>query len=66
MKKIVPDPPLPSTSHHLFGHCDAGHKALDHLDATGKSLLWANLHSVEMAEGLAEAMLEGIECGSNP
>lgn len=40
---------------------EAGFKALDHLDDTGKSLLWATLHSVELAEGLVEAMLDGIE-----
>ncbi len=28
MKKIVPDPPLPSTSTHPFGRCDAGHRPL--------------------------------------
>ena len=28
MKKIVPDPPLPSTSAHPFGRCDAGHEPL--------------------------------------
>ncbi|WP_245614626.1 hypothetical protein [Pseudomonas parafulva] len=28
MKKIVPDPPLPCTSTHAFGRCDAGY---DHL-----------------------------------
>lgn len=95
MKKIVPDPPLPSTSAHPFGRCDAGHqplfavnpdisaedalvhvalylrcayeagyKALDHMREEGRGLFWSNLHAVEMAEGVVEAILNGIE--SNP
>ncbi|CRN06085.1 UNVERIFIED_ORG: hypothetical protein J2W65_000483 [Pseudomonas parafulva] len=95
MKKIVPDPPLPSTSTHPFGRCDAGHrplfavnpdisaedalvhvalylrcayeagyKALDHMREEGRGLFWSNLHAVEMAEGVVEAILNGIE--SNP
>ncbi|HDS1733624.1 hypothetical protein [Pseudomonas sp. BP8] len=28
MKKIVPNPPLPRTTSHAFGHCDAGHPPL--------------------------------------
>ncbi|MCS4284137.1 hypothetical protein M2396_002430 [Pseudomonas sp. BIGb0278] len=27
-KKIVPDPPLPSTTAHPFGRCEAGHPPL--------------------------------------
>ncbi|MBK4988558.1 hypothetical protein [Pseudomonas sp. S36] len=92
MKKIVPDPPLPCTSTHAFGHCDAGHdhlftvnpnisaedalvhvalylrgayetgyKALDYLREEGRGLFWANLHAIEMAEGVIEAILDGIE-----
>ncbi|MDV9033813.1 hypothetical protein Q7C30_017110 [Pseudomonas sp. RAC1] len=91
-KKLVPDPPLPCTTPHPFGRCDAGHpplfsvnpdiaphdalvhvalylrcaydagiKALDHLRDDGRGLFWASLHSLEMAEGLVEAMLDAIE-----
>ncbi|TLP57306.1 MULTISPECIES: DUF6124 family protein [Pseudomonas] len=92
MKKIVPAPPVPDTTHRPFGKCDAGHpplfsvnpninaqdalthaaeylrsaydvgyKALEHMDDVGKSLQWANLQGIELAEGLVEAMLDGIE-----
>lgn len=91
-KKIVPDPPLPNTTTHPFGRCDAGHpplftvnpnieahdalvhvalylrcaydtgiKALDHLRDEGRGMYWSSLHSLEMAEGLVEAMLDGIK-----
>ncbi len=44
------------------GHLpDCGYKALEHLDDTGKSLFWSNLNALEMAEGLVEALLDGIE-----
>ncbi|CAM3619378.1 hypothetical protein CCOS865_00277 [Pseudomonas reidholzensis] len=46
---------------YLRGAYESGYKALAHLDEKGQSLMWANLHSVEMADGLIEAMLEGIE-----
>ena len=39
----------------------SGYQALDHVHEKGKGLFWANLHAVEMADGLVEAMLEGIE-----
>lgn len=95
MKKIVPDPPIPSTSTRPFGRCDAGHpplftvnpdicaadalvhvalylrcayetgyKTLDFLREEGRGMYWSNLHAIEMAEGLVEAMLDGIESGS--
>ncbi|MGE7993127.1 DUF3077 domain-containing protein [Pseudomonas sp. NPDC089554] len=91
-KKIVPNPPLPETTQHPFGRCDAGHpplftvnpnlsahdalvhvalylrcayetgiKALEHLHGDGRGMYWASLHSIEMAEGLVEAMVNGIE-----
>ncbi|MBJ9974502.1 DUF3077 domain-containing protein [Pseudomonas sp. S75] len=47
----------------LYLRCayDAGLKAMDHLREDGKGLFWSNLHAVEMAEGLVDAMLDGIE-----
>jgi len=57
MKKIVPDPPLPCTSTRPFGRCDAGHEPL----FTGRGMYWSSLHSIELAEGLVEAILDGIE-----
>lgn len=49
---------------YLRSAYNVGYKALDHMDEVGRSLLWANLHAVELAEGLAEAMLDGIEDGA--
>ncbi len=46
---------------YLRSAYNVGYKALEHMDETGRSLLWASLHGIEMAEGLTEAMLEGIE-----
>jgi len=47
----------------LYLRCayDTGIKALDHLRDEGRGMYWSSLHSLEMAEGLVEAMLEGIE-----
>ncbi|QXI38640.1 DUF6124 family protein [Pseudomonas xantholysinigenes] len=56
---------LVHVAEYLRSAYDVGYKALDHMDDTGKSLLWASLHAVEMAEGLTEAMLEGIESQSS-
>ncbi|MEG0121376.1 MAG: DUF3077 domain-containing protein [Pseudomonas sp.] len=95
MKKIVPDPPIPSlcpTLEKPFGDCDAGHpqlfsvnagiaphdalvhlslylrcaydtgyKAIEGVDESAKGFLWSTLHSVEMAKGLAEALLDALE-----
>ena len=95
MKKIVPDPPIPSLGSTLekpFGDCDAGHpqlfsvnagiaphdalvhislylrcaydtgyKAIEGVDESAKGLLWSTLHSVEMAKGLSEALLDALE-----
>ncbi|MDD2050495.1 DUF3077 domain-containing protein [Pseudomonas putida] len=97
MKKIVPDPPIPSlypTLEKPFGDCPAGHpqlfsvnaglaphdalvhislylrcaydtgnKAFDGIDESSKGFLWSTLHSVEMAKGLAEALLDALEDG---
>ncbi|TDF79866.1 DUF3077 domain-containing protein [Pseudomonas sp. H9] len=40
---------------------DTGAKALDDIHPDSKNFLWSTLHSVEMAKGLVEALLEGIE-----
>lgn len=97
VKKIVPDPPLPSTSTRPFGRCDAGHdplftvnpnisaedalvhvalylrsayetgyKALDYMREEGRGMFWSNLHAIEMAEGVVEAILDGIESTPPP
>ena len=40
---------------------DTGYKAFDHIDPASKNFLWSTLHSVEMAKGVVEALLYGIE-----
>lgn len=52
---------LVHVAQYLRGAYDCGYKALEHLDETGKSLFWSNLNALEMAEGLVEALLDGIE-----
>jgi len=52
---------LVHVAQYLRGAYDCGYEALEHLDDTGKSLFWSNLNAIEMAEGLVEALLDGIE-----
>ncbi|KAB5621091.1 hypothetical protein F7234_18465 [Pseudomonas putida] len=95
--KLIPDPPLPKTTAHPFGRCDAGHpplftvnpnidphdalvhvalylrcaydtgiQAISHLSPEGRGMFWSSLHAIELAEGLVEAMLDGIESTVKP
>jgi len=52
---------LVHVAQYLRGAYESGYKALEHLDETGKSLFWSNLNALEMAEGVVEALLDGIE-----
>ena len=52
---------LVHVAQYLRGAYESGYQALDHLGETGRGLLWSNLHAVELAEGLVEALLDGIE-----
>ncbi|WP_367863463.1 hypothetical protein [Pseudomonas guariconensis] len=67
-------PPLFSTNRNISAHdalvhvalylrCayETGLQALEHLHESGRGMYWSNLHAIEMAEGLVEAMLDGIE-----
>ncbi|MFK8330876.1 DUF3077 domain-containing protein [Pseudomonas sp. BJa5] len=40
---------------------DTGYKAMDDIDPASKGFLWSTLHSVEMAKGLVDALLDGLE-----
>jgi len=40
---------------------DTGMQACDKVDPDTRGLIWATLHSIEMAKGLVEALLDGIE-----
>jgi len=52
---------LVHVAQYLRGAYECGYKALEHLDETGKNLFWSNLNGIELAEGLVEALLDGIE-----
>jgi hypothetical protein len=47
----------------LYLRCayDTGYKGLDGIDPSSQGLLWSTLHSVEMAKGLVDALLDGLE-----
>ncbi|MDD0972988.1 DUF3077 domain-containing protein [Pseudomonas fontis] len=47
----------------LYLRCayDTAHKSFDGIDADNKGFLWSTMHSVEMAKGLVDALLDGIE-----
>jgi hypothetical protein len=47
----------------LYLRCayDTGYKAIEGVDESAKGFLWSTLHSVEMAKGLAEALLDALE-----
>jgi hypothetical protein len=47
----------------LYLRCasDTGAQALEYTAEPGRGFAWATVHSVEMARGLVEAVLDGIE-----
>ena len=47
----------------LYLRCayETGYKALDYMREEGRGMFWSNLHAIEMAEGVIEAILDGIE-----
>lgn len=47
----------------LYLRCayDTGYKALDDMHPLNNGLLWSNLHSVEMAQGLVESLIDRLE-----
>jgi len=46
---------------YLRSAYETGYKALDHMREEGRGMFWSNLHAIEMAEGVIEAILDGIE-----
>ncbi|KAF4561373.1 DUF3077 domain-containing protein [Pseudomonas sp. CES] len=46
---------------YLRGAYETGSKALEYLREEGRGMYWSSLHSIELAEGLVEAILDGIE-----
>lgn len=49
---------------HLRCAYETGILAVDHLREEGRGLFWANLHAVEVAEGIVDALLNSFESGS--
>ncbi|UVJ42321.1 DUF3077 domain-containing protein [Pseudomonas sp. LS1212] len=47
----------------LYLRCasDTGQQALEYTAEAGRGFAWATLHSVQMAKGLIDAVLDGIE-----
>ncbi|MHC6227983.1 hypothetical protein ACYU03_24985 [Pseudomonas sp. X10] len=93
MKKVTPDPPLPSqwatvsktcgggtipspvysirpgitaqealmyASVYLSCAYETGTKAVETDPSGPRGLLWSTMHSIEMAQGLVEALLDGL------
>lgn len=46
---------------YLRGAYETGSKALEYLREEGRGMYWSSLHSIELAEGLVEAILDGID-----
>ncbi|HDS1727791.1 hypothetical protein [Pseudomonas putida] len=46
---------------YLRSAYETGYKALDYMREEGRGMFWSNLHAIEMAEGVIEAILDGIE-----
>jgi hypothetical protein len=65
---VNPNIPLEDALVHVALHLrcayETGILALDHLREEGRGMFWANLHAVEMAEGVVEALLNSFESGS--
>ncbi|WGV22603.1 hypothetical protein QIY50_10785 [Pseudomonas putida] len=51
---------------YLRGAYETGSKALEYLREEGRGMYWSSLHSIEPAEGLVEAILDGIESSPTP
>jgi len=51
---------------YLRSAYETGYKALDYVREEGRGMFWSNLHAIEMAEGVIEAILDGIESTRPP
>ncbi|MFK8332393.1 DUF3077 domain-containing protein [Pseudomonas sp. BJa5] len=58
---IAPHDALVHASLYLRCAYDTAYKSLDGVDTSAKGFLWSTLHSVEMAKGLVEALLDALE-----
>lgn len=58
---IDPHDALVHISLYLRCAYDTGNKSFDGIDESAKGFLWSTLHSVEMAKGLVEALLDALE-----
>jgi hypothetical protein len=51
---------------YLRSAYETGYKALDYMREEGRGMFWSTLHAIEMAEGVIEAILDGIESTPPP
>lgn len=58
---VAPHDALVHVSLYLRCAYDTGYKALEGIDELAGSFLWSNLHSIELAKGLVEALLDALE-----
>lgn len=58
---IAPHDALVHASLYLRCAYDTGYKAIEGVDKSTTGFLWSTLHSVEMAKGLVEALLDALE-----
>ncbi|TDF80045.1 DUF3077 domain-containing protein [Pseudomonas sp. H9] len=58
---IAPHDALVHISLYLRCAYDTAHKSFEGIDESAKGFLWSTLHSVEMAKGLVEALLDALE-----
>ncbi|WP_422422326.1 DUF3077 domain-containing protein [Pseudomonas sp. GZD-222] len=58
---IAPHDALVHISLYLRCAYDTANQSFDGIDESAKGFLWSTLHSVEMAKGLVEALLDALE-----
>ena len=58
---IAPHDALVHVSLYLRCAYDTAHQASKGIEDAAKGFLWSTLHSVEMAKGLVEALLDALE-----
>ncbi|QHF30700.1 hypothetical protein [Pseudomonas sp. R32] len=58
---IAPHDALVHIALYLRCAYDTGYKAFEGVDESAKGFLWSTLHSVEVAKGLVEALLDALE-----
>lgn len=60
------DPRKVHVALYLRSAYEPGYKALDYMREEGRGMFWSNLHAIETAEGVIEAILDGIQSKPPP